>query len=72
MEEAPSPFLDKATREKMGKEAVSLANAVKYRSAGTDRYVSLVAFGMPTILIVAVAGSIYFILLEENHPALVT
>jgi propionyl-CoA carboxylase alpha chain len=35
VEEAPSPFLDKATREKMGKEAVSLANAVQYRSAGT-------------------------------------
>lgn len=34
VEEAPSPFLDKETRDKMGKEAVSLANAVKYKSAG--------------------------------------
>jgi propionyl-CoA carboxylase alpha chain len=34
-EEAPSPFLDEATRSAMGQQAVALAKAVKYRSAGT-------------------------------------
>jgi propionyl-CoA carboxylase alpha chain len=35
VEEAPSPFLDAATRESMGCQAVALARAVQYRSAGT-------------------------------------
>jgi propionyl-CoA carboxylase alpha chain len=39
LEEAPSPFLDEATRHAMGKQAVALARAVKYRSAGTVEFV---------------------------------
>ncbi len=39
LEEAPSPFLDQATRQAMGKQAVALARAVKYRSAGTVEFV---------------------------------
>jgi propionyl-CoA carboxylase alpha chain len=39
LEEAPSPFLDEATRQAMGKQAVALAKAVKYRSAGTVEFV---------------------------------
>ncbi len=35
IEEAPSPFLDDATRRKMGEQAVMLARAVNYSSAGT-------------------------------------
>src|SRR5262249_40829068 len=35
IEEAPSPFLDAATRKAMGEEAVALAKAVQYKSAGT-------------------------------------
>ncbi len=35
IEEAPSPFLDEATRQAMGAQAVALARAVDYRSAGT-------------------------------------
>jgi len=35
IEEAPSPFLDPTTRKMMGQQAVMLANAVGYRSAGT-------------------------------------
>ena len=35
IEEAPSPFLDEATRKKMGEQAVMLARAVNYTSAGT-------------------------------------
>ncbi|TMJ64216.1 MAG: acetyl/propionyl-CoA carboxylase subunit alpha, partial [Alphaproteobacteria bacterium] len=35
IEEAPSPFLDPETRKAMGRQAVSLARAVDYRSAGT-------------------------------------
>lgn len=34
-EEAPSPFLDPDTRRQMGEQAVALARAVGYRSAGT-------------------------------------
>lgn len=34
-EEAPSPFIDAATRKAMGEQAVALAKAVKYQSAGT-------------------------------------
>ncbi len=39
LEEAPSPFLDEKTRAAMGKQAVTLAKAVKYRSAGTVEFV---------------------------------
>ncbi len=39
VEEAPSPFLDAATREAMGAEAVALARAVDYRSAGTVEFI---------------------------------
>jgi len=39
IEEAPSPFLDEATRAAMGKQAVALARAVKYQSAGTVEFV---------------------------------
>jgi len=39
LEEAPSPFLDERTRSAMGKQAVALAKAVKYRSAGTVEFV---------------------------------
>ncbi len=35
IEEAPSPFLDGATRTAMGEQAVALARAVDYESAGT-------------------------------------
>ncbi|MCC7041966.1 MAG: acetyl/propionyl/methylcrotonyl-CoA carboxylase subunit alpha [Burkholderiales bacterium] len=39
IEEAPSPFLDDATRQAMGEEAVALARAVNYQSAGTVEFV---------------------------------
>src|ERR1035437_2429579 len=39
IEEAPSPFLDPATRKAMGEQAVQLAKAVKYQSAGTVEFV---------------------------------
>lgn len=39
IEEAPSPFLDEATRKAMGEQAVALAKAVNYRSAGTVEFV---------------------------------
>ncbi len=39
IEEAPSPFLDAETREEMGQEAVALARAVGYRSAGTVEFI---------------------------------
>ncbi|HQX47193.1 MAG TPA: acetyl-CoA carboxylase biotin carboxylase subunit [Steroidobacteraceae bacterium] len=39
IEEAPSPFLDNATREAMGRQAVALARAVDYQSAGTVEFV---------------------------------
>ncbi len=39
IEEAPSPFLDDATREAMGLQAVALARAVDYQSAGTVEFV---------------------------------
>ena len=39
IEEAPSPLLDEATRKKMGEQAVSLAKAVGYDSAGTVEFV---------------------------------
>src|SRR5271154_6914509 len=40
IEEAPSPLLDETTRRKMGEQAVSLAKAVKYDSAGTVEFVA--------------------------------
>ena len=39
IEEAPSPFISKATRRAMGEQAVQLAKAVKYQSAGTVEFV---------------------------------
>ncbi|EBA02338.1 propionyl-CoA carboxylase, alpha subunit [Rhodobacterales bacterium HTCC2150] len=39
IEEAPSPFLDEATRKAMGEEACSLASAVDYTSAGTVEFI---------------------------------
>ena len=39
IEEAPSPFLDDATRNAMGEQAVALAKAVNYQSAGTVEFV---------------------------------
>ena len=39
IEEAPSPFLDAATRAAMGEQACALAKAVKYQSAGTVEFV---------------------------------
>jgi propionyl-CoA carboxylase alpha chain len=40
IEEAPSPLLDPATRARMGAEAVALAKAVDYDSAGTVEFVA--------------------------------
>jgi propionyl-CoA carboxylase alpha chain len=39
IEEAPSPFISDATRRAMGEQAVRLARAVKYQSAGTVEFV---------------------------------
>lgn len=39
IEEAPSPFLDEATRRAMGEQAVALAKAVGYTSAGTVEFI---------------------------------
>ncbi len=40
VEEAPSPLLDATTRKKMGEQAVALAKAVGYDSAGTVEFVA--------------------------------
>jgi propionyl-CoA carboxylase alpha chain len=40
IEEAPSPLLDKATRQRMGEQAVALSKAVGYDSAGTVEFVA--------------------------------
>ncbi|MFN4286910.1 MAG: acetyl-CoA carboxylase biotin carboxylase subunit [Brevundimonas sp.] len=40
IEEAPSPLLDEKTREAMGAQAVALARAVNYDSAGTVEFVA--------------------------------
>jgi propionyl-CoA carboxylase alpha chain len=40
IEEAPSPLLDASTRKKMGEQAVALAKAVGYDSAGTVEFVA--------------------------------
>ena len=39
IEEAPSPFLDAATRKAMGEQAVALSKAVGYTSAGTVEFI---------------------------------
>jgi len=39
IEEAPSPFLDEKTRKAMGEQAVALAKAVDYASAGTVEFI---------------------------------
>jgi len=39
IEEAPSPFLTPEVRKAMGEQAVSLAKAVKYKSAGTVEFI---------------------------------
>ncbi|RWQ87263.1 MAG: acetyl/propionyl/methylcrotonyl-CoA carboxylase subunit alpha [Mesorhizobium sp.] len=39
IEEAPSPFLDEATRQAMGTQAVALSKAVGYHSAGTVEFI---------------------------------
>ncbi len=39
IEEAPSPFLDEETRKAMGEQAVALAKAVGYHSAGTVEFI---------------------------------
>ena len=39
IEEAPSPFLDQATRVAMGEQSVALATAVDYASAGTVEFI---------------------------------
>jgi propionyl-CoA carboxylase alpha chain len=40
IEEAPSPFLDEATRKKMGEQSCALARAVDYESAGTVEFIA--------------------------------
>ncbi len=40
IEEAPSPLLDEKTRQAMGEQAVALAKAVHYDSAGTVEFVA--------------------------------
>ncbi len=39
VEEAPSPFLDEATRKAMGEQSLALAHAVGYASAGTVEFI---------------------------------
>jgi len=39
IEEAPSPFIDAATRKAMGEQSVALAKAVDYQSAGTVEFI---------------------------------
>ena len=39
VEEAPSPFLDEATRKAMGEQSVALAKTVDYQSAGTVEFI---------------------------------
>jgi propionyl-CoA carboxylase alpha chain len=60
IEEAPSPFIDPATRKAMGKQAVALAKAVNYQSAGTVEFV------------VGIDKSFYFLemntRLQVEHP----
>ena len=60
VEEAPSPLLDESTRNKMGEQAVALAKAVGYDSAGTVEFVA------------GQDGSFYFLemntRLQVEHP----
>ena len=39
IEESPSPFMDPATRQAMGEQAIALARAVDYASAGTVEFI---------------------------------
>ena len=39
IEEAPSPFIDEETRQQMGVQAIALAKAVDYESAGTVEFI---------------------------------
>ena len=39
IEESPSPFIDPATRQAMGEQAIALARAVDYASAGTVEFI---------------------------------
>jgi propionyl-CoA carboxylase alpha chain len=60
IEEAPSPFVDEAMRHEMGRQALALARAVEYDSAGTVEF------------IVAPDKSFYFLemntRLQVEHP----
>jgi propionyl-CoA carboxylase alpha chain len=40
IEEAPSPFLNEETRQKMGEQSCALARAVDYQSAGTVEFIA--------------------------------
>ena len=40
IEEAPSPFIDEATRRAMGEQSCALARAVDYQSAGTVEFIA--------------------------------
>ena len=39
VEEAPSPFINDQTRQEMGRQAIALAKAVDYESAGTVEFI---------------------------------
>ena len=60
VEEAPSPVIDEATREKMGAAAVALGKAVNYTNAGTVEFIR------------APDGAFYFLevntRLQVEHP----
>ena len=54
IEEAPSPFLDEATRRKMGEAAVKAATSIGYQNAGTIEFL--------------VDGEQKFLLFRSEHP----